>query len=97
VEFLVKNVNQKCKVEETFQKLIENTKIELEIIQARKIIIAKTNVSLFEPYKLIFTKGKKKIIILYYDVFIKEKEAYYLYDLSTEVSLEEIRKLIKCF
>lgn len=94
IDFLVKNVNQKCKVEEDFRNLVKNKKINLEIIPARKIIIEKTNITLFDPFKFIFSKENKKIIILYYDMYIKE-EVFYLYNLKNEVTFNEIKKLLE--
>ena len=95
INFEVKNVNQKCKVEDKFKNLIKNTKIILEVIPAKKIIIKKTNLTMFEPYKLILSKEDRKIIILYYDIYIKEDETYYLYNLQNEVTFNEIKELIK--
>ena len=94
IDFLVKNVNQKCKVEEKFKNLVKTRRIKFEIIPARKIILEKTNITLFDPFKIIFSKGEKKIIILYYDIYIKD-EVYYLYDLKTEVTFSQIKKLLE--
>ena len=94
IDFLVKNVNQKCKVEEKLKSLIKKRRINFEIIPAKKIILEKTNITLFDPFKIIFSKGDKKIIILYYDMYIKE-EVYYLYNLKTEVTFNEIKKLLE--
>ncbi len=94
IDFSVKNVNQKCKVEEKFKNLVKTRRINFEIIPAKKIILEKTNITLFDPFKLIFSKKDKKIIILYYDMYIKE-EVYYLYDLKTEVTFSQIKKLLE--
>lgn len=78
INFEVKNVNQKCKVEDKFKNLIKNTKIILEVIPAKKIIIKKTNLTMFEPYKIILSKEDRKIIINYmkYIIFQNKYKKY---------------------
>lgn len=94
MEILTKKVHILERIEEKFKNMVPNKDVKLEIIEGELLEIDATNVSLFRPHKIIFKKGKRFIVILYYASFIRENDSFYLYNLSNKVTLFEIKQMI---
>ena len=94
MEILTKKVPLLERIEEKFKNMVLNKDVKLEIIEGELLEIDATNVSLFRPHKIVFRKGKRFIVILYYGSFIRENECFYLYNLSNKVTLFEIKQMI---
>ncbi|MDD3453187.1 MAG: hypothetical protein PHN42_02790 [Bacilli bacterium] len=94
MEILTKKVQLLERIEDKFKNMVLNKEVKLEIIEGELLEIDATNVSLFRPHRIVFRKGKKFIVILYYGSFIRENECFYLYNLSNKVNLFEIKQMI---
>ena len=94
MDILTKKVPLLERIEEKFKNMVPNKDVKLEIIEGELLEIDATNVSLFRPHRIIFRKGKRFIVILYYASFIRENECFYLYNLSNKVTLFEIKQMI---
>ena len=94
MEILTKKVPLLEKIEVKFKNMVPNKDVKLEIIEGELLEVDATNVSLFRPHKIVFKKGKRFIVILYYGSFIRENDSFYLYNLSNKVTLSEIRQMV---
>jgi len=94
MEILTKKVPLLEKIEVKFKNMVPNKDVKLEIIEGELLEVDATNVSLFRPHKIVFRKGKRFIVILYYGSFIRENDSFYLYNLSNKVTLSEIRQMV---
>jgi len=94
MEIITKKVELIGRISEKFQNLVPNKDVKLEIIEGELLEVDATNISLFRPHKIIFKKGKRFIVILYYGSYIKENDSFYLYNLSNKVTLSEIRQMV---
>ncbi len=94
MEIITKKVELIGRISEKFQNLVSNKDVKLEIIEGELLEVDATNISLFRPHKIIFKKGKRFIVILYYGSYIKENDSFYLYNLSNKVTLSEIRQMV---
>ncbi len=94
MEIITKKVELIGRTLDVFKNLTLNKDIKMEIIEGDLLEIDATNVSLFRPHKIVFKKGKRFIVILYYGSYIKESDSFYLYNLSNKVTLSEIKQMI---
>ena len=67
-----------------------SSKITIAFVAGKNIRLNNTNIGLNEPHKVIFSNDTSSLVIIFYE----NCSDYYLYDLSTAISLNRIIELV---
>ena len=76
-------------VKERIMKIPKISKLNLEFVSGKSIHFEKTNLSLFEPHKIIISGNTFCLILLSYD-----DNNLYLKDTLENITLEKLKNLI---
>ena len=77
-------------IREKLLKWINTSRIKVEFIEGKLIIINKTNIGLEEPNRIIFSNNEKTIEVLLYE----DSNCFYLKDSSNPISFKSLVSLV---
>jgi len=75
---------------EKILKIVHTSKIKIDFISGRKIIISNTNVALEDPNRIIFSNNEKYLEVLMY----QDCNEFYVKDFYEPLSLNRLIKIV---
>ena len=89
MKITIENLKFPLSVKERIMKIPKISKLNLEFVSGKNIHFEKTNLSLFEPHKIIISGNTSCLILLSYD-----DNNLYLKDTLENITLEKLKNLI---
>ena len=82
-------------IKDKIKSYLPTKTLEITYIEGQILSLEGTNMDVINPYKVLIKKDKKEIILLFYQQFYYDQDAFFIYDLQHKGTWQMVKDLLK--